>query len=131
PGRRPAPALAARRTHGPARRRLARALRRDHGRAAGRRRPDPGRRTRPLADPGPRPGARRVSRLLALLGRETALAWGGGGGPLVAVGFYAGVVTMLPLAIGPDLERLAGIAPAAAFVALALSSLLSLERMFE
>ena len=72
-----------------------------------------------------------MSRLLTLLRRETALAWGGGGGPLVAVGFYAGVVTMLPLAIGPDLERLASIAPAAAFVALALASLLSLERTFE
>ena len=30
-----------------------------------------------------------MSRLLALLQRETALAWGRGGGPLVAVGFTA------------------------------------------
>ncbi|MFN3583459.1 heme exporter protein CcmB [Phenylobacterium sp.] len=72
-----------------------------------------------------------MSRLLALLVRETALAWGRGGGPLVAVGFYAGVATLIPLAIGPEPERLAAIAPGAAWVALALASLLSLDRLFE
>lgn len=72
-----------------------------------------------------------MSRLLTLLGRETALAWGRGGGPLVSVGFYAGVATLLPLAIGPEPERLAAVAPGAAWVALALASLLSLERLFE
>ncbi len=72
-----------------------------------------------------------MSRLPALLARETALAWGRGGGPLVAVGFYAGVATLLPLAIGPEPERLRAIAPGAAWVALALASLLSLERLFE
>jgi len=72
-----------------------------------------------------------MSGLAALLGRETALAWGRGGGPLVTVGFYAGVATLLPLAIGPEPERLAAIAPGAAWVALALASLLSLERLFE
>ena len=71
-----------------------------------------------------------MSRLIALLGRETALAWGRGGGPLVAVGFYAGVATLLPLAIGPEPQRLAAIATGAAWVALALASLLSLERLF-
>ena len=72
-----------------------------------------------------------MSRVMTLIARETALAWGRGGGPLVAVGFYAGVATLLPLAIGPEPERLAAIAPGAAWVALALASLLSLERLFE
>jgi heme exporter protein B len=72
-----------------------------------------------------------VSRLWTLLARETALAWGRGGGPLVAVGFYVGVATLLPLASGPEPERLAAIAPGLAWVALALASLLSLERLFE
>lgn len=72
-----------------------------------------------------------MSRLGALLARETTLAWGRGGGPLVSVGFYAGVATLLPLAIGPEPERLAAIAPGAAWVALALASLLSLDRLFE
>ena len=72
-----------------------------------------------------------MSRLGALLGREIALAWGKGGGPLVTLGFYAGVATFLPLAIGPEPTRLAAIAPGAAWVALALASLLSLDRLFE
>jgi len=72
-----------------------------------------------------------VSRLARLLARETALAWGRGGGPLVAVGFYAGVATLLPLAIGPEASRLAAVAPGAAWVALALASLLCLDRLFE
>jgi heme exporter protein B len=72
-----------------------------------------------------------MSRLAALIVRETALAWGRGGGPLVALGFYAGVATLLPLGIGPEPERLAAIALGAAWVALALASLLSLERLFE
>lgn len=72
-----------------------------------------------------------MSRVSVLLRREAAIAWGHGGGPLVSVGFYAGVATLLPLAIGPEPERLAAIAPGAAWVALALASLLSLERLFE
>ena len=72
-----------------------------------------------------------MSRLSTLLAREVALAWGRGGGPLVSVGFYAGVATLVPLAIGPEPARLAAVAPGVAWVALALSSLLSLERLFE
>jgi heme exporter protein B len=72
-----------------------------------------------------------MSRLAVLLARETTLAWGRGGGPLVAVGFYAGVSTLMPLAIGPEPARLAAAALGLAWVALALSSLLSLERLFE
>jgi heme exporter protein B len=72
-----------------------------------------------------------VSRLAALLGREAALAWGRGGGALVSVGFYTGVATLLPLAIGPEAQRLSAVAPGAAWVAVALASLLCLDRLFE
>jgi heme exporter protein B len=72
-----------------------------------------------------------MSPLIVLLRRELALVWGRGGGPLPALAFYAGVTTLLPLAIGPEPERLAVIAPGIAWLALALASLLSLERMFE
>lgn len=72
-----------------------------------------------------------MSPLVVLLRRELALAWGRGGGPLPALAFYAGVTTLLPLAIGPEPERLAAIAPGIAWLALALASLLSLERLFE
>jgi heme exporter protein B len=72
-----------------------------------------------------------MSRAGLLLRREMALAWGKGGGPLLAGGFLAGVATLLPLALGPDPLKLAVIAPGAAWVGLALASLLSLERLFE
>ena len=72
-----------------------------------------------------------MSPLLVLLRRELALAWGRGGGPLPALAFYAGVTTLLPLAIGPEPDRLRVIAPGIAWLALALAALLSLERLFE
>jgi heme exporter protein B len=72
-----------------------------------------------------------VSAVGKLLAREAALAWGRGGGALVSVGFYLGVATLLPLATGPEPERLAAIAPGAAWAALALAALLGLDRLFE
>jgi heme exporter protein B len=72
-----------------------------------------------------------VSIWLALYRRELSLAWGRGGGPLTALAFFAGVTTLLPLAVGSEPSRLAAVAPGCAWVALALASLLSLERLFE
>lgn len=69
--------------------------------------------------------------VLALLRRELSLAWGGGGGPLLALAFYACIATLLPLATGPSPERLQAVATGSAFLTLALTSLLSLERLFE
>ena len=72
-----------------------------------------------------------MTTLFALFGRELSLAWGRGGGPLLALAFYAGVTSLLPLASGPEPERLAAMAAGVAWLALALSALLSLERLFE
>ncbi len=72
-----------------------------------------------------------MNALGALFRREFAAGWGRGGGPLFALSFYLGVAALLPLAEGPAPERLRAVAPGAAFVALALASLLSLERLFE
>ena len=72
-----------------------------------------------------------MSALAALFRREFAAGFGRGGGPLFALAFYLGVAALLPLAEGPAPERLRAVAPGAAFVALALASLLSLERLFE
>ena len=69
--------------------------------------------------------------LWTLLRRELALAWGRGGGPLLACAFYAAMAVLLPLASGPSPARLAVVASGSAWVALALASLLSLERLFE
>jgi heme exporter protein B len=72
-----------------------------------------------------------MSALSRLFRRELALAWSGGGGPLLALGFYAAVTTLIPLATSASPARLAVVATGVAWVALALASLLSLERMFE
>ena len=72
-----------------------------------------------------------MNALWALFRRELALAWGRGGGPLYACAFYVGLATLLPLGAGASPGRLAAVAPGCAFAALALSSLLSLERLFE
>ena len=66
-----------------------------------------------------------------LFRRELALAWGGGGGPLLACGFFACLTTVVPLAAGGDPTVLKPVAAGIAWLALALSSLLSLERLFE
>jgi len=72
-----------------------------------------------------------VSGFLTLYRRELALAWGRGGGALLACGFYACVAALVPLAVGPDPERLRIVGPGVAWIALALSTLLSLERLYE
>lgn len=72
-----------------------------------------------------------MSALGVLFRRELSLAWGRGGGALLALAFYAGVTTLLPLASGPEPERLSALAVGVAWLALALSALLSLERLFE
>jgi heme exporter protein B len=72
-----------------------------------------------------------VRALALLFRRELALAWSGGGGPLLALGFYAAVTALIPLATDPSPQKLGAIATGVSWVALALASLLSLERMFE
>jgi heme exporter protein B len=72
-----------------------------------------------------------LNAFLILMRRELALAWGGGGGPLLGLTFFATIATLTPLAIGAEPERLASIATGSAWLALALASLLSLERLFE
>jgi heme exporter protein B len=66
-----------------------------------------------------------------MLRREMAMAWGRGGGPLLALTFFVATATLLPLAVGAAPARLAAVAPGSAWLALALASLLSLERLFE
>jgi heme exporter protein B len=72
-----------------------------------------------------------MSGFRALLRRELSLAYGGGGGPLLAVAFYACLTTLLPLAAGRNPQMLGQLGPSVAWLAIALASLLSLDRMFE
>ncbi len=66
-----------------------------------------------------------------LLRRELALSWGRGGGALLACAFFACVTALVPLAVGTDPEQLSAMAPGITWIALALASLLSLERLYE
>ena len=58
-------------------------------------------------------------------------AWAGGAGALLPVGFFAGAAVLVPLGVGTDPETLRTIGPGILWVSLALSSLVTLERIFQ
>lgn len=66
----------------------------------------------------------------ALLFRDMRLAVRVGGGALMGALFFLIVVTMMPFAIGPDLNLLARIGPAVLWLGALLASLLALDRLF-
>jgi heme exporter protein B len=68
--------------------------------------------------------------LFVLIGRDLRLAYREGGAIGSALGFYLIVVAILPLGLGPDLKLLSRIAPGVLWVALLLSALLSVDRIF-
>jgi heme exporter protein B len=72
-----------------------------------------------------------MTAFLTLLWRDLKLAFREGGALGTALGFFLLVVTLMPLGLGPDLNLLARIAPGVLWIALLLSALLSLPRMFE
>jgi len=72
-----------------------------------------------------------MSGFWALVARDIRLAGRLGGGPLVGLGFFVIVVTMVPFGVGADLPLLARIAPGVLWVAVLLATLLSLDRLFQ
>jgi len=72
-----------------------------------------------------------MTGFVAILGRDLRLALRDGGAMGTALGFYLIVVSMMPLAVGPDLKMLSRIAAGVLWIALLLSALLSLGRIFE
>ena len=68
---------------------------------------------------------------LALFWREWRIARRIGGGASTGAVFFLILVTILPFAIGPDLNLLARIGPAILWVAALLSTLLGLDRLFQ
>ncbi len=72
-----------------------------------------------------------MTPILALIRRDLGLSLTRGGGPLLGVGFYLTLMAMIPLSLGPDQAVLSRIAPGLTWLCLALSSLLTLERLFE
>jgi len=71
-----------------------------------------------------------MSAFTALILRDIRLAIRVGGGALMGALFFLIVVTMMPFAIGPDLNLLARIGPAILWLGALLASLLALDRLF-
>lgn len=67
----------------------------------------------------------------AVFSRELRLAWSGGGGAALPVGFFAAASSLTPFAVGNDIENLKIAGPGVMWIALALSSLLPMERLFQ
>ena len=67
----------------------------------------------------------------ALLRRDVRLAARAGGSAMLALAFFAGVATLVPLGIGSDLARLARIGGGVLWVAAVLAALLALDRLFQ
>lgn len=68
--------------------------------------------------------------LTRLLLHELRLATLSGGGALTGVVFFLSIVTIMPFAIGPDLELLGKIGPAILWIGALLATLLGLDRLF-
>lgn len=71
-----------------------------------------------------------MTSFTALLVRDLRLSVRVGGGALMGALFFLIVVSMMPFAIGPDLNLLAKIGPAILWLGALLASLLSLDRLF-
>ena len=72
-----------------------------------------------------------MSGSFAVFMRELKLAWSGGGGAALPVGFFAAAASMTPFAVGSDTVALQTAGPGVIWIALALSSLLPMERLFQ
>jgi heme exporter protein B len=72
-----------------------------------------------------------VNAIWALIRRDLILSLRQGGGAGTALGFFLTVVVLLPLGLGPDQALLQRIAPGALWIALLLSVLLSVDRIFQ
>jgi heme exporter protein B len=69
--------------------------------------------------------------LLAMLARDVKLATRIGGGAAFGLIFFLAVVTLMPFALGPDLNLLARIGPAVLWLAAVLATLVGLDRLFQ
>jgi heme exporter protein B len=71
-----------------------------------------------------------MKAVLALFLREVRVASRVGGGAAMGVVFFLILVTLVPFAIGPDLNLLSRIGPAILWIAALLAMLLGLDRLF-
>jgi heme exporter protein B len=71
-----------------------------------------------------------VTALTALFLRDVRVAVRVGSGAIMGILFFLTVVTLVPLAVGPDLALLARIGPAILWLGALLASLLALDHLF-
>ena len=69
--------------------------------------------------------------ILAVFRQALGEAWAGGAGALLPLGFFAGAAVLVPLGIGTEPGMLRAVGPGILWVSLALSSLVTLERIFQ
>jgi len=69
--------------------------------------------------------------ILAAFRQALSEAWAGGAGALLPLGFFAGAAVLVPLGIGTEPGMLRAVGPGILWVSLALSSLVTLERIFQ
>ena len=69
--------------------------------------------------------------ILAAFRQALSESWAGGAGALLPLGFFAGAAVLVPLGIGTDSDTLRAVGPGILWVALALASLVTLERIFQ
>jgi len=67
----------------------------------------------------------------ALLARDLRLAARIGGSGVMGLVFFLMILTLVPFALGPDLNLLARIGPAILWIAAVLSTLIGLDRLFQ
>ena len=72
-----------------------------------------------------------IGALAAIAGQTARLQYRGGGGALVGLVFFLAVVTIVPFAVGPDLNLLSRIGPAILWIGALLATLLGLDRLFQ
>lgn len=72
-----------------------------------------------------------MTLFLKIINRDVKLSWRQGSTGLMVVFFFAMVVSLFPFAVGPEPEMLSRISVAVIWVAVLLSSLLSLDRIFQ
>jgi heme exporter protein B len=69
--------------------------------------------------------------MTAIVLRDIRLAFRAGGSAMLALAFFASVITLVPLGVGPDLHLLAKIAGGILWIAAVLAALLALDRLFQ
>ena len=67
----------------------------------------------------------------ALLVRDLKLAARVGGSGMMGLIFFLAIVTLIPFALGPDLNLLSRIGPAILWIAALLATLIGLDRLFQ